>query len=188
MKFKYYLRGLGIGILFATIILAISYHKNNQSAMSDSDIISAAKKLGMDFVDSTEGVESTQGIETTQGQETQGQETQSQETQSQETQSQETESQETESQETQVQETESQETESGSSTEEIKTAKITVTNDISWRMVFNSLEDAGIIKDGNELYEYYNDKYSDVYLQNGTFEIPSGASYDEIIKILSTKP
>ena len=173
MKFKYYLRGLGIGILFATIILAISYHKNNQSAMSDSDIISAAKKLGMDFVDSTEGVESTQGIETTQGQETQGQETQSQET---------------ESQETQVQETESQETESGSPTEEIKTAKITVTNDTSWRMVFNSLADAGIIKDGNELYEYYNDKYSDVYLQNGTFEIPSGASYDEIIKILSTKP
>lgn len=183
MKFKYYLRGLGIGILFATIILAISYHKNNQSAMSDSDIISAAKKLGMDFVDSTEGVESTQGIETTQGQETQGQETQSQETESQET-----ENRETESQETQVQETQSQETESGSPTEEIKTAKITVTDDTSWRMVFNSLADAGIIKDGNELYEYYNDKYSDVYLQNGTFEIPSGASYDEIIKILSTKP
>lgn len=43
MKFKYYLRGLGTGILFATIILFISYSYR----MSDNQIRKEAEKLGM---------------------------------------------------------------------------------------------------------------------------------------------
>ncbi len=175
MKFKYYLRGLGIGIIFATIILTVSYHKNHKGDMSDSDIISAAKKLGMDFVESTEGLETTEGAIPTEGTET---------TES----PQETESTEQKKSQKKNQSTESTEETQTSEQAEVKNVSVTVTDDISWRMVFNQLADAGIVKDGNELYEYYNEKYSDVYLQNGTFKIPSGATYDEIIKILSTKP
>lgn len=44
MKLKYYMRGLGIGILLATLILSISNTKEN---LTDAEIIARAKKLGM---------------------------------------------------------------------------------------------------------------------------------------------
>lgn len=46
MKFKYYLRGLGIGILISTIILSISFAMK-KSDLSDDEIIARAKELGM---------------------------------------------------------------------------------------------------------------------------------------------
>lgn len=50
MKIKYFLRGVGIGIIITTLILGISY----KSKMSDEAIISKAKKLGMEFADNSE--------------------------------------------------------------------------------------------------------------------------------------
>ena len=46
MKLKYYLRGLGIGIIVTTIIMMIAFaiHKPE---MSDGDVIAKAKQLGM---------------------------------------------------------------------------------------------------------------------------------------------
>lgn len=49
MKLKYYLRGLGTGILFATLILFISYTYHN----TDAQIKKRAKELGM--VETTTG-------------------------------------------------------------------------------------------------------------------------------------
>ena len=46
MRLKYYLRGLGLGIIFAVIIMMIGFHGNKQS-MSDTEIIEKAKTLGM---------------------------------------------------------------------------------------------------------------------------------------------
>ena len=44
MKTKYYLRGLGIGIILATLILTISGNQNN---LSENEIITKAMELGM---------------------------------------------------------------------------------------------------------------------------------------------
>jgi hypothetical protein len=46
LKFKYYLRGIGLGILFATLLMtaAIYYHGNS---ISDQEIIERAQGLGM---------------------------------------------------------------------------------------------------------------------------------------------
>lgn len=46
MKFRYFLRGVGTGIVFATIIFIIAYNGNGAS-LSDKEIISRAKALGM---------------------------------------------------------------------------------------------------------------------------------------------
>lgn len=46
MKLKYYLRGLGIGILVSTIILMIAFARHPRE-MSDKEIISRAQELGM---------------------------------------------------------------------------------------------------------------------------------------------
>lgn len=46
MKLKYYLRGLGIGIIVTTIVLAISFSKR-EVELSDEEIIARATQLGM---------------------------------------------------------------------------------------------------------------------------------------------
>ncbi len=46
MKLKYYLRGLGIGIIVTTIVLAIVFSKNKK-VMSDDEVIERATQLGM---------------------------------------------------------------------------------------------------------------------------------------------
>lgn len=46
MRLKYYLRGLGIGIMVTTVVLAISFAKHGNT-MSDAEIIARAKELGM---------------------------------------------------------------------------------------------------------------------------------------------
>ncbi|HBI73185.1 MAG TPA: hypothetical protein DDY59_08355, partial [Lachnospiraceae bacterium] len=44
MKLKYYMRGLGIGILLTTLLFALSGY---QKKLSDQEIIERAEKLGM---------------------------------------------------------------------------------------------------------------------------------------------
>ena len=63
MKLKYFLRGFGTGVLFATIVLFIAYSYR----MSDSQIKEKAKELGMVYAGSTEseGSEATTPEETT---------------------------------------------------------------------------------------------------------------------------
>lgn len=46
MKLKYYLRGLGIGIIVTTIVLMVSFSKN-QKTMTDDEVIERALQLGM---------------------------------------------------------------------------------------------------------------------------------------------
>ena len=46
MKKKYFIRGLGAGILFASIIMSVSYY-----TMTDKEIIKRAEKLGMVMAD-----------------------------------------------------------------------------------------------------------------------------------------
>lgn len=47
MKLKYYLRGIGIGIIFASIIFFAAYRENVSSKISDDEIKARAKELGM---------------------------------------------------------------------------------------------------------------------------------------------
>lgn len=50
MKFKYYLRGLGIGILFCALIATIAYN-GEKNSLSDEEVIKRAEKLGMVMAD-----------------------------------------------------------------------------------------------------------------------------------------
>ncbi len=47
MKFKYFIRGLGVGIVFATVILMVAYIASPNRLKSDEEIIARAKELGM---------------------------------------------------------------------------------------------------------------------------------------------
>lgn len=47
MKFKYFLRGIGIGVLFSAIIFLAAYQTIPQKKPTDAEIIKMAKELGM---------------------------------------------------------------------------------------------------------------------------------------------
>ncbi|MCR5526814.1 MAG: hypothetical protein K6F39_05460 [Lachnospiraceae bacterium] len=47
MKLKYYLRGLGIGIVVTAIVMGISLGSKGGKNLTDDEIISRAKELGM---------------------------------------------------------------------------------------------------------------------------------------------
>lgn len=47
MKRKYYLRGIGVGILFATIVLLVAYIATGRGEMSEEEIKKRAEELGM---------------------------------------------------------------------------------------------------------------------------------------------
>lgn len=47
MKFKYFLRGLGIGILFCTFIIFAAYQTSPNRLLTDEEVKARAKELGM---------------------------------------------------------------------------------------------------------------------------------------------
>lgn len=49
MKMKFFLRGLGIGILMTTLVLCVCYRKQN----SEGSIVERARELGMEFPEKT---------------------------------------------------------------------------------------------------------------------------------------
>ncbi len=51
MKLKYYLKGFGVGVLFATVILSISLMLNRQqTGLTDEQVMARARELGMEMV------------------------------------------------------------------------------------------------------------------------------------------
>ena len=64
MKLKYYLRGLGIGIIVTTILLMIAFALHKPT-MSDADIIARAKQLGMVMPEDEEPLQDTETTERT---------------------------------------------------------------------------------------------------------------------------
>lgn len=71
MKLKYYLRGLAVGILVTTIILAISFSQTKRE-LSDQEVINRAKQLGMVMADSGKIVDYREDTQTETGQSEQG--------------------------------------------------------------------------------------------------------------------
>lgn len=47
MKFKYFLRGLGVGIIFASVVFFTAYQTGTRGKMTDAEIVKQAKELGM---------------------------------------------------------------------------------------------------------------------------------------------
>ncbi len=61
MKFKYFLRGLGTGIVFTSIVLLVAFMNSDSSTISDKEVIERAKELGMtEQEDSIEDLLSTE--------------------------------------------------------------------------------------------------------------------------------
>ena len=187
MKLKYYLRGLGIGIIITTIILSIVSGKDSKS-MSDEEVIARASELGMVMEEKNDGLFGAD-TESTETEEPQTSQTEEARTEVKETETQETESKETESREpeTEVKETESGESQTGEKqTEEteVETYTLVVQPGEVCRNVCEKLAAAGIVDDAEVLRKYLSEKNIADFISVGTYEVPMNASMEDIAAIL----
>ena len=192
MKLKYYLRGLGIGIIVTTLVLMVAF-SGKKEKLSDQEIMQRAEQLGMVMAD--EGQTETES-ETETGTEAQPdteQDVQNTEagTEGNTDENTETASEpETEPQTEAAAEPAAQEDTTGNVVGEVKQetsgeVAFTVKSGESSDTVAFNLYKAGLVDDATAFNRYMISKGYDSRLRTGDFKIRSGASYDEILKVLA---
>lgn len=174
MKLKYYLRGLGVGIVVTAVILTIANHLGNK--MSDEDIIKRAAKLGM-VMKEDESLFPPTEPETTTPEPTSPSPTE------QDT----TAVKPAEPETTTPEPTTPVPAEPQTSGVVIHTATITVTSGMYSEAVSQKLEEAGIVKNWREFNEYLTSNGYAERLQTGTHSFNSEMDFNEIAEILVSR-
>ena len=166
MRLKYYLRGLGIGVLVTTIILTIAGNKGNK--ISDEEIKRRAEKLGMVMKE-----EQTLFPEKN----TEGSTEESTEKETEKPTEKPTEK-----------ETEKPTEKSTEATQpQYVTATITVTKGMYSEAVSQAMQSAGLIGNWVDFNNYLSANGYSERLQTGSYTMNSGMSYQEMAMVLVTR-
>lgn len=179
MKLKYYLRGLGVGIVVTAVILTIANHLGNK--MSDEDIIKRAAKLGM-VMKEDESLFPPTEPETTTPEPTSPSPAEQDTTAVKPAEPETTTPEPTEPETTTPVPAEPQ-----TSGVVIHTATITVTSGMYSEAVSQRLEEAGIVKNWREFNEYLTSNGYAERLQTGTHSFNSEMDFKEIAEILVSR-
>lgn len=196
MKLKYYVRGLGIGIVFATILCVVSVKGNK---MSDNEIIQRARELGMVMEDEVNIFENVKELDkesdssdvtkedTTKDNESVPESSVSEsESSSEENSSSDTTNESSESDTTQEQTTqESQQTQTPQ-TDVIHNISVEIVSGMDSGKVAFLLYSAGLVDDASAFNDYLvNNNYAN-NIRTGTYTIQEGSSYETIAKMLTS--
>ena len=190
MKLKYYLRGLGIGILITTIIFIIGIHVNQDKMFSDEEVIQRAKALGM-VMDETDG-KTINELDKDKKQDSESKDQKdSQKEDSKESKNDNKDNQEQAKDDQTKADAESEKTQDGDAAaaqnQTVEQVEISILPGEYSDTISQKLLDAGLIDDKAAFSKYINDTNVDNLIQPGTFTVPKGASYEEVAKILTTK-
>jgi len=179
MKLKYYLRGLGIGVFVSVLIVGLA---SGRQKMTDEEVIARAKELGMvenmvlsNLNDSQQGNVSADDEQVNNTEETEPIESEPIETEPVETEPIESEPIETEPVETVP-------VESAPSGENVT---ITIRSGESSVTVSKTLEAAGLVENASAYDRFLCENGYDRKIRVGTYEIPVGASEEEIAEIIA---
>ncbi len=184
MKLKYYLRGLGVGIVVTAVILTIANHLGNK--MSDEDIIKRAAKLGM-VMKEDESLFPPTEPETTIPEPTSPSPTEQDTTAVKPAEPETTTPEPTTPVPTEPETTTPVPAEPQTSGVVIHTATITVTSGMYSEAVSQRLEEAGIVKNWREFNEYLTSNGYAERLQTGTHSFNSEMDFNEIAEILVSR-
>ena len=192
MRLKYYLRGLGLGIIFAVIIMMIGFHGNKQS-MSDTEIIEKAKTLGMVEAKNISGTvadeynsEKTDSSAANSDASSQKAETE-QDSQMQDSQTAQEDTQQEDTQQEATQPAADAKQETVEPQDAVTTYTISVTGQDTCRTIAEKLKALNLVDDAEQFRIYMGQKGADHFIADGEHVIPQGASYDDIITILTQK-
>lgn len=197
MKLKYYLRGLGIGIICTAIIMGIALSGNKKETMTDTEIIERARLLGMVMPeDVEEPSETEEGQESPDDNLAKPQEVQGGESVS------EIENNKADSKKDDGKKENNQKDKPSDKPEQTndnaaagnaqqgtspKMIKIEIVAGDFSDAVSQKLFRAGLVSDAEAFNRYLTQKDADQTLRIGVYEIPEGATQDEIIEILTKK-
>ena len=192
MKLKYYLRGLGIGIIVTTLVLMVAF-SGKKEKLSDQEIMQRAEQLGMVMADEGQTETGTEENTGTEAQPETEQDVQNTEAGTEENADENTENAsepETEPQTEAAAEPAAPEDTTGNGVGEVKRetsgeVSFTVKSGESSDTVAFNLYKAGLVDDATAFNRYMISKGYDSRLRTGDFKIRSGASYDEILKVLA---
>lgn len=183
MKLKYFLRGLGIGIIFGAIIMLAAYLTSGSYKLTDEEIINRAKNLGMVY----ESDIATSGDADNEKNTTEEVTTEALTTEAPTTENTTEVTTEKVTEATTRATTESAKTTEDKKDAEYQTAEITVVGGMGSQQVAQLLEDAGMIESASDFDSYLNRNGYSTRIEIGTFEINSNMTYEEMATILCTK-
>ena len=175
MKRKYFVRGLGVGILFGALIMFAAYMTSGKNRMSDEDVIKRAQELGMvkqseyvlesDVTSQEITTEATTEKATTEAPTT-------------------TEKATTEKTTTEKATTEASTTEKADTSTQ---TTVTISSGMSSEAIASALANAGLVDDASKFNSFLVANGYDMKLETGNFSLETGMAYEEIAKILTTK-
>ena len=180
MKRKYFVRGLGVGILFGALIMFAAYMTSGKNRMSDEDVIKRAQELGM--VKQSEYVLESDVT----SQETTTEEITTEATTEKAT----TEAPTTTEKATTEKTTTEKATTEASTTEKADTSTqttVTISSGMSSEAIASALANTGLVDDASKFNSFLVANGYDMKLETGNFSLETGMSYEEIAKILTTK-
>ena len=193
MRFKYYLRGIGIGVTLATLLLTISFYFGKDSLtkekLSDEEIIERATELGMimpeeEVSDSDEVIANSSldenDLDT--AEQVDAENNVSEEVQN------------AGADESESSEEYTLEKAISDAAEEKKNTDTTITyvpfkikGGESSEAICKNLKKLGLIDSEKEFNKYLNKLNVDNVISTGNFYIPTGSSYDDIVALLVNK-
>lgn len=184
MKLKYYLRGLGIGILVTTVILSLA--GVGRKNMTDEEVVKRAKELGM--VESTLLSDLPDQTKTDEVRPTEPEISLQPETSEPEESASTPETPEA-PEETSVapEETPVSPEDGNPDTPAGETVTLVIGRGESSTTVSKNLKKAGIVEDAAAFDRFLCNNGYDKKIITGTYEIPYGASEEEIAKIITRK-
>jgi hypothetical protein len=184
MRLKYYLRGIGIGIILATLLLTISFYFGRDSfakeKLTDDEIIERATELGMvmpedektsDEADEAEKIDDTKSEDTTEVSEEEVPEGITGEV-----------AEVLESEEASDVDVTNQ-----SEDETVTYVPFSVHGGESSGTVSNNLYKAGLVDSADDFNEYITSIDLDNMIQAGSFYVKQGSTYDDIVALLVNK-
>lgn len=182
MRLKYYLRGLGLGIIFAVIIMMIGFHGNKQS-MSDTEIIEKAKTLGMVEAKNISGTVADEYNSEKTGSSAANSDDSSQKAETE----QDSQMQDSQTAQEDTQPAADAKQETVEPQDAVTTYTISVTSQDTCRTIAEKLKALNLVDDAEQFRIYMGQKGADHFIADGEHVIPQGASYDDIITILTQK-
>lgn len=184
MKLKYFLRGLGAGTVFATLIMLVAYMLSGGYKLTDEEIIKKAEKLGM-VMEEKEPLPTTSeesNDETEKLPETTETITEDMSSENEITEGETTEGASTESEVT-TQEEEEPETTSAPDGSYVE-ATIEVVSGMSSYEIAQLLQEVGIIDDAADFDAYLNQNGYSTQLKINTYTFNSDMTYEDIAEAL----
>lgn len=211
VRFKYYLRGCGVGIIVASFIFIVTLHLKG-GVMTDEKAMARASELGMVMSEESQTSESqtsvTQTQTATQIPVTESNAPDTQKATQKETQTQSsrenpkgTESATKDSQKSDSKKDVKKDTKKEDSVKKDKDTKkeekkdseapeevsITIKGGEVCRQIAQKLQDKGLVKDAEEFRKYMQEHDYAKYIRVGTFTLKKGMSYSEIAQILTKR-